>query len=194
MKENTLCNEYLLVIEIPKLVTEKIELVRNEILGNYKITQPRTGKPTIVLARFVLPTFKENNIKYLLHNIFSNEEICNIHLKNFGGYPLHCIYINIENQIILLNMIDKLKTLRNSFKMQDEAPYYLQDPIIPLVAKMDKDVYLNVMKTYKNKLFFESFTADKILLLKRNIGAEKFTIAHHFNLQNVGALRNLQFA
>ncbi len=194
MKETTLCKEYLLVIEMPKPIIEKIEFTRKELLQNYAIAQPPTGKPTIVLARFILPTFKENSIKYMLHNIFCNEEASTIHLKNFGGYPMHCIYINIENQYVILNVIHKIKTIRNSLKMPNESPYFLQDPIIPIVAKMDKEVYVKAIKIYQQKYFMESFLSDKIVLLKRSIGADKFTIAHHFNLQKINKLRNLLFA
>lgn len=193
MNLSTSLNEYLLVIEIPKNITTKIETVRNTILQQYKITQPKTGKPTLVLARFVLPIHVENSIKYLLHHIIIKENTFSIHLKNFNGYPMHCLYITIENQYLLLNLIDKIKGIRNHLKMPQEKPYFLQDPIVPLVAKINKDVYIQAMNEYTQKTFFESFKAEQILLLRRKNGAEKFTIAHSFSLNKISTLRNLQF-
>jgi 2'-5' RNA ligase len=186
-------NEYLLVIEIPKPATEKIEKVRSEMLGNYAITQPKTGKPTIVLARFVLPEYTETQVKYALHPLLTKENSFTLHLKNFKGYPMHCMYIPIENQWLLLQLTDKIKTIRNQLKTKGENPYFLQDPVIPLVAKIDKDIYLRVYKAYEQKTFLESFSVNRILLLKRANPAQKFSIIHSFALNQAAVLRNLQF-
>jgi hypothetical protein len=186
-------NEYLLVIEIPKPVREKIELVRSEMLANHALTQPKTGKPTVVLARFVLPGYTENQVRYALHTVLAKENGFTLHLKNFNGYPMHCMYIPIENQWLLLQLTDKIKTVRNQLKTAGETPYFLQDPIIPLVAKMDTEQYLQVYQAYRQKTFLESFVVNRILLLKRANPTQKFSIIHSFSLNQTAVLRNLQF-
>lgn len=176
--------EYVLLITIPKDVVEKIELVRKEIQEKYNIQQPETGIPAIALVRFTARETIENKITRQIEYIAAQEKPFKVHFKNFGSYPMHAIYINIENQYKILQLITKLKNIRLLMKASGESPHFMQDPQIMLVGRLANEQYIEVMQEYQNKEFTDSFNVHTLTLLKRSKQEKYFTLSKHFLFAN----------
>ncbi len=178
-------NEYMLVLDLPETLRHKIENARKGMVEKFKIDQPKTGRPHISLARFIVPQMLEEKTLYRMQVIAMGQSPFRIDLKNYAGYPMHSICIPLENQQPVLQLIKKLKESRQLMKTGGTDPYFLTDPTIPLLAKLDKKIYLDIMKEYEQRSFTGRFVADSILILKRRVGEKKYQIARRFEFQGL---------
>jgi 2'-5' RNA ligase len=178
-------NEYMLVLDLPETLRHKIENARKGMMEKFKIVQPRTGRPHISLARFVVPQMLEEKVLYRMQVAAMGQRPFRIDLKNYAGYPMHSVIIPIENQQGVLQLIKKLKESRELMKAGGTNPYFLSDPSIPLVGKLEKQQYLEIMKEYEYRSFSGHFPADSMLVLKRRVGEKKYQIVRRFEFQDL---------
>lgn len=178
-------NEYLLVLDIPEVLRYKIEKARRELLEKYIIPQPPAGRPHVALARFLMPEMMEEKLLYQLQVISMAEKSFLLELKDYGSYPMHSIFIKIANQQQVLQLIKDLKQTKRLMRSGGEDPYFLQDPTIPLAGRIDKKIYIEVIKEYAHKHFSGKFVTDAMLLLKRKSGEKKYQVQRRFEFQNL---------
>jgi 2'-5' RNA ligase len=181
--------EYLLVIDIPVALRDRIEACRQELTGKYHISQPQTGRANISLVRFIAMKKDEERIMQKLEMIAVDEKSFTIELKDFGGYPMHAIFIRIANQPRVLELIKKLKKARAMLKAGGEDPHFLQDPNIVLAGRIQQQQYLAAMKEYQYNKFKGNFKADSFILLKRRKDEKKYKIVKRFEFQRTAVLK-----
>ncbi|MBK7375504.1 MAG: hypothetical protein IPJ02_08080 [Chitinophagaceae bacterium] len=172
--------EYLLVIDIPAALRERIEAERGILAAGYSVTQPQAGRPNVSLARFSAMKMAEERIIHKLQMIAVDEKPFMIELQDYGGYPMHAIFIRIANQQRVLQLIKNMKQARRLMRSGGEDPYFLQDPTIPLAARLQKEKYTEAMKEYQHKKFSGRFMADSFLLIKRLKEEKKYTVVKRF--------------
>lgn len=175
--------EYLLVIELPAALRERVEQTREELAARFRIDQPPTGKPNVCLARFSAMKMTEEKIVKRLGAIANAEKPFTIELKDFGSYPMHAVFIRIANQQRVLQLIKNLKKARVLMKAGGEDPHFLQDPNIALAGRMEKDKYLEAIKEYERNSFSAHFTASSFLLIKRSKHEKKYEVVNRFGFQ-----------
>jgi 2'-5' RNA ligase len=177
--------EYLLVIDIPAALRERIEEQRAVLAEKYNIIQPQVGRPNVSLARFSAVKMKEERIIQRLQAIAQDEKPFVIDLQDFGSYPMHAIFIKIANQQRVLQLIKKLKQARRIMKTEKEDPYFLQDPNIVLAGRIQKENYIEAIKEYPHKKFSGRFLVNSFLLLKRAGDEKKYTLVKRFDFQSL---------
>ncbi len=175
--------EYLLVLNIPGELRERIEEQRSALTEKYCIEQPRAGRPNISLVRFSAMKMMEERIVQKLQLIATEEKPFVIDLQDYGGYPMHAIFIRIANQQRVLQFIKKLKQVRRLMKAAGEEPYFLQDQVIALAGRISKEKYVEAMKEYQYKKFNGKFVADSCILLKRAKNETTYQVARRFEFQ-----------
>jgi 2'-5' RNA ligase len=175
--------EYLLVLNIPGELRERIEEERSGLTEKYSIDQPRAGRPNISLVRFSAMKMMEERIVQKLQLIAAEEKPFVIDLQDYGGYPMHAIFIRIANQQRVLQFIKKLKQGRRLMKAAGEEPYFLQDPVIALAGRISKEKYVEAMKEYLHKKFSGKFVADSFILLKRAKNETTYQVVRRFGFQ-----------
>lgn len=180
--------EYLLVIDIPKELRDRIVEKRVELTEEYQITQPMPGRPHISLARFGAMKMMEERIIQKLQLIASDEKPFVVDLQNYGGYPMHAIFIQISNQQRVLQLIKNLKQTRRLMKAAGEDPYFLEDPNIALAGRITKEKYVEAMKEYNHKKFSAGFMADSFLLLRKTTNEKKYEVVRKFGFQHLPVL------
>ncbi len=178
-------HEYLLVIDIPEALRHKIEKAREELVDRYRITQPKTGRPHVGLVRFTALQQTEEKIITRLHNITMAQAPFLIELSNFDGYPMHSIFITVSRQEKIKQLVKACKEARPLMKANGDSPHFLDDPVMPLAARLDKDIYLSAMKEYAGKHFSGRFVADAVLLLKRKEKNERYQVLKRFELEHL---------
>ena len=177
-------HEYMLVIDIPVELRNRIEACREELMEKYKISQPRTGRANVSLVRFMGMKKDENRIIQKLQMVAMDEDPFLIELKDFGSYPMHAIFINIANQPRVLELIKKIKKSRSLMKAAGEDPHFLQDPNIVLAGRIQQQQYLAAMKEYQHNNFRGRFMAEGFILLKRRKGEKKYEVVMKFAFQD----------
>lgn len=177
--------EYLLVIDIPETLRHKIEKAREELMANYSLRQPKTGRPHVGLVRFTAFQQQEQKIRDRIMLITLAQQPFLVEFSNYGGYPMHCIYIQVRTREKIRELVKSYKAARPLLKTNGEAPHFLDDPVIPLAARMDKDVYIQAMKEYSGKHFSGRFLASSVLLLSRGNKQERYQILGRFAMDNL---------
>lgn len=177
--------EYLLVIDIPESLRHKIEKARQELADHYHIRQPKTGRPHIGLVRFTAFQQGEEKIIDRLQAILMAQGPFLTELSGFGGYPMHALFINISRQERIKGLVKALKEARPLMKAGGEAPHFLEDPVIPLAARMDKNIYIAAMKEYAHRHFSGRFVASSVLMLKRKQKNERYQVVKRFELEHL---------
>lgn len=177
--------EYLIVIDIPEALRHKIEKAREELMTNYPVRQPKTGRPHVGLVRFSAGRQEEQRIIDRLLLITLSQQPFLVEFSDFGGYPMHCIYIQIRTRERIKALVKAYKELRPLLRARGEAPHFLDDPVIPLAARMDKDIYLSAMKEYAGKHFNGRFLASSVLLLARGNKQERYRIIRRFEMDSL---------
>ncbi|MEP7163396.1 MAG: hypothetical protein ABI741_01815 [Ferruginibacter sp.] len=175
--------EYLLVIDVPEDLRVQVENERKELAKKYNIVQPQTGRANVSLARFSAMKMAEDRIIQKLQTIAMNEKPFVINLQDFGGYPMHAIFINIANQQRVLQLIKNLKQARRLMKGGGEDPYFLHDPTIALAGRIEKEKYTEAIKEYQHLKFSARFLADSFLLVKRGRDEKKYQVVKRFEFQ-----------
>ncbi len=172
--------EYQLVIDLPEDLRLKIETERVELTNNYGILQPSTGRPSVSLARFKANKMMERKIINKLQQVVIEQKPFIIELKDFGSYPMHAVFIEINNQEKVLELIKNLKQARPLMKAGGDEPHFLSDPQMVLAGRLANDKFIEIMKAYAHKKFAGNFLADSFLLLKKNEAEKKYEVVKRF--------------
>lgn len=175
--------EYQLVIDLPACLRLQVEAERRQLTENYGILQPPTGRPAVSLARFKASKMIENKIINKLQELVIKEKAFMIELRDYGSYPMHALYIEIDNQARVLELIKNLKQARRLMKAAGDEPHFLLDPQIVLAGRLDNDKFIEIMKEYAHKNFAGNFLADSFLLLKRNEQERRYEIVKRFEFE-----------
>lgn len=175
--------EYLLVIDPHEELRHKIEKSRQQLINNYNIVQPQTGRPHVTLVRFTARQAMEEKIINRLQLISMAEKPFVVELQDFGSYPMHAVFIKIANQPRVLQLIKNLKQARRLMKAAGDDPHFLQDPQIALAGRLHKDKYIELMKEYLHKKFTGRFYADAMLLLRRLKNEKRYQIVRRFEFE-----------
>ena len=113
-----------------------------------------------------------------------------ITLNGFGQYPIHTIYVKMEDDKKLSKMVKimrmKLKAVLKGFETFRTT--YLTDPHLTIARRMTEAQFDLAWAEWKKRKFNSSFNATNILLLKRSINEIDFQpqgnyqVVNHFEL------------
>ena len=172
--------EYQVVIDIPAALRKRIETDRQQITENYGIVQPPAGRPHISLVRFMAVKKMENKITLQLQQVAMAAKPFTVVLRDYDGYPMHAVFIQIDNQQKVLDLITNLKSARRLMKAGGDEPHFLLDPQMVLAGRLENDTYIRIMKEYQHKKFAADFVADAFLLLRRNDDEKRYELVKRF--------------
>jgi len=179
-------NEYLLVISPPPVLLEKIKKVKHEFYEKYQAENVLWGRPHIALIHFIQFEMMEERVVNRLKTIGMGYTPFKVILKNFGSFPGHTIYINIESQLPVKNLIKALRPAQQLITLnKDQKPHYMDMPHIMMAGKLLPWQYEKGWPEYQHKHFTGHFIADSMLLIKRKIGIQKYQLVERFEFMNM---------
>ncbi len=179
-------NEYLLVISPPHEVLDKIKKVKQDFYDKYRSENALWGRPHITLINFIQFEMMEERIVNRLRTIGMGYTPFKVELKNFGSFPSHTIYINVESQLPVKNLIKALRPAQQLLKLnKDNKPHYFDTPHITLARNLQPWQYERGWLEYQHKHFTGRFIADGMLLIKRRVGTQKYQVVQRFEFMNL---------
>jgi 2'-5' RNA ligase len=179
-------NEYRLIINPHEDLRNKIIQVKKEFAEKYKTPIAIYSKPHITLVNFVQLDMMEERLVNSLKTISMGYPTFKVELKDFGSYPSHTIYINIESKMQVQNLIKELRLSHRLMTInKDIKPHFLDNPNITIAGKLSPWQYEQGWLEYSNRHFTGRFIADSMLLLKRKVGDKPYQIAHRFDFLNL---------
>ncbi|MEO8415131.1 MAG: 2'-5' RNA ligase family protein [Ginsengibacter sp.] len=179
-------NEYLLVLSPHEELWHKIKKVKDEFSENYKSEQAKWGKPHIALINFVQFEMMEEKLVNRLKTIAMGYTPFKVELKDFGSFPSHTIYINIESKQQVQNLTKELRPARRLMTLNKEnKPHFIDNPYINVARKLLPWQYEKAWLEYSHRHFTGRFIADGMLLIKRRVGDKAYQIVQRFEFMNL---------
>ena len=179
-------NEYLLVLTPHEDLSNKIFYIKNVFADKYKSTYAKFGQPHITLVNFVQFEIAEERILNRLNTIAMGYHPFKVELKDFGSFPSHTIFINVDTQLQVKNLVKELKPAQQLMTLNKEhKPHFIDKPYIPIARKLVPWQYEKSWKEYSHLQFTGRFIADRMLLLKRKVGERKYQVVQRFAFMNL---------
>jgi 2'-5' RNA ligase len=180
-------NEYLLVLNPPEVLWQKIMKIKEEFADKYKNEIARFTKPHITLINWVSLELMEERMMQRLQTIAMGIAPFKVELKDYGSFPTHTIFINVTSKVPIQSLVRELKDAQKLMTLDKEnKPNFIDTPYISICRKLKPWQYEEGWLEFSNRQFTGRFIADSMLLLKRPAGEKvKFQIAKRLEFQNL---------
>ena len=160
--------EYALVAYPDKELNAKICLEKKEFASQYG-QKLSSSQPHISIAGFLAKEAMEETLCRWIRNV------CNLHhsfmvtLNNFSSFPPHTIYIRVQDPLPFQKLAGALKIIDSFIQSNDCPPLQLvSKPYLALASGLTEYTYESAIAEYAQKIFFETFKVDRLVLLKYN--------------------------
>jgi 2'-5' RNA ligase len=180
-------NEYLLVMNPPDVLWNKIVDIKKEFADKYKNEIARFTKPHITLINWVSLELMEERMMQRLQNISMGITPFKVELKDYGSFPSHTIFINVISKVPIQSLVREMKQTQKLMTLNREnKPHFIETPHISICRKLKPWQYEEGWLEFSHRQFTGRFIADNMLLLKRRAGEKSaFQIAKRFEFQNL---------
>ncbi|MEP6951234.1 MAG: 2'-5' RNA ligase family protein [Ginsengibacter sp.] len=179
-------NEYLLVLSPHEELWNKILKIKKEFHDTYNAPTALWSKPHITLINFVQFEMMEEKIVNHLKTIAMGYTAFKVELKDYGSFPGHTIFINIESKQQVQNLARELKAAQRLMTLNKEnKPHFLDNPNITIARKLLPWQYEKGWLEYSHRHFTGRFIADGMLLIKRKVGDKAYQIVQRFEFMNL---------
>ncbi|MGI8582481.1 MAG: 2'-5' RNA ligase family protein [Chitinophagaceae bacterium] len=164
----------------------KIIYLKNVFAEKYKTTYAKFGQPHITLINFIQFEMMEEKIVNRLKTIAMGYHPFKVELKDFGSFPSHTIFINIDSQLQVKNLVKELRPAQQLMTLnKDNKPHFIDMPYLTIARKLVPWQYEKAWPEYSNLHFTGRFIADSMLLIKREVGEKKYQIVQRFEFMNL---------
>lgn len=177
--------EYLLVLHPHEELWNKIMNTKKEFAAKFEAPAAEWGKPHITLARFSQLQMMEERIVNRLKMIAMAMPAFKVELKDFGSFPSHTIYINVDSKIAIQSLVKSLKPAQSLLKTKEKKPHFIEDPYITVARQLLPWQYEKGWLEYSHKHFTGRFIATNMLLLRRPEGLKSYQPVQKFEFLNM---------
>jgi 2'-5' RNA ligase len=177
--------EYLLVLSPHEDLWNKVMKVKEEFFKKYDAPSAQWGKPHITLVKFTQLQLMEDRLVNRLKMIAMAMPAFKVELKDFGSFPSHTIYINVETQTAIQMLVKSLKGAQQLMKTKDHKPHFIDNPHINVARQLLPWQYEKGWLEYSHRHFTGKFIAKDMMLLKRPEGAKSYQPVGKFEFLNM---------
>jgi 2'-5' RNA ligase len=177
--------EYLLVLQPHEELWNKVIKIKKEFAEKYEAPSAEWGKPHITLVKFSQLQMMEDRIANRLKMIGMAMPAFKVELKDFGSFPSHTIYINVDTKAAIQMLVKHLKTAQSLMKTKEVKPYFADNSYITIARQLLPWQYEKGWLEYSNKHFSGRLIAKDMLLLKRPEGMKGYQTVQKFEFMNM---------
>jgi len=177
-------SEYLVILNPHEELRNKIIHVKNEFATKFH-SAGASGKPHLTLVKFSAWELMEEKIANSLKIVAMAMPPFKVMLKDYGSFPSHTIFINVESKVAIRNLVKELKVARRLMRSPENDPFFITDPYIPVATRLTPVQYETGWLEYSHRKFTGTFIADSMLLLRRRAGEKGYQIAQRFEFMNL---------
>lgn len=180
--------EYMLVLHPSEPVIEKLLLEKQEFYNRYGARAVVTSRPYITIANFLGKEAMEDTLTRWIRNICNKQEIFELSLNNYSGFPPHTIYARVQDPAPIFTLIRQLKILDDFIRSSGCPPLRLSaKPHLTIARKLSLEVYDRALQEYSQKEFHETFVAQELVLLKRTHEFDTTKLVNKFHFSSIHA-------
>lgn len=172
--------EYLLLLNIPDVVEEKINRIKDIFYDKYK-NKNALNKPHITLNTFVQYATCEMRLIDRLHYVAKTYDPFNININGFSSFPTHTIYVNVSSRLPVLELVRNLRINTQHYMKAEKIfkPFFTNLPHVTISKGLTNEQYENAWKWLQHQHFSASFISAEMRLLKRK-PKEKYSLVERF--------------
>lgn len=179
-------NEYLLILNPHEELRNKIIGVKKDFYEKYKAENALWGKPHLTIVNFVQFEMMEERLVNRLKTIAMGYTPFKVELKDFGSFPSHTIFINVDSKLQVKILSKELRYAQKLMTLNKEnKPHFIDDPHITIARRLLPWQYEQGWLDYSHRHFTGRFIADGMLLLKRRVGTKAYQIVQRFEFMNL---------
>lgn len=180
-------NEYLLVLNPPHTLWDKIVAIKKGFADKYKNQSAKITKPHIILSTWVGLELMEERMKQRLQDIAMAIAPFKVELRDYGSLPSHTIFINVVSKVPIQSLVREIKQVQRLMTLNKEnKPHFIMEPHLNICRKLKPWQYEEGWLEYSHRQFTGRFIAEGMLLLKRPAGQKfRFQPAMRFEFQNL---------
>lgn len=178
-------HEYLLVLHPHEDLWNKIVTVKKEFAEKFEAPAAEWGKPHITLVKFSQLKLMEERIINRFKMIAMAMPAFKVELKDFGSFPSHTIYINVDTKVAIQMLVKSLKPAQGLLKSADHKPHFIEDSHITIARQLLPWQFEKGWLEYSQKHFKGSFIAGSMLLLRRAEGIKSYQPVQKFEFMNM---------
>lgn len=139
--------------------------------------------PNITIANFLAKEMMEDTMCRWIQSVCAQQYSFTVTLNNFSGFPTHAIFIRVQNAQPFKVLTQRLNVLDDLLKTNGCPPLQVvTKPHLSIARQLSRDLYDEAIKEYAQRSFYEVFTLDKLVLLKRDSRYKKWEHVNYFYL------------
>jgi 2'-5' RNA ligase len=177
--------EYLLVLHPHEELKNKIKQIKKEFAEKYEAPSAEWGKSHIPLVKFSQLQMMEDRITNRLKMIAMAMPAFKVELKDFGSFPSHTIYINVDTKVAIQMLVKNLKTAQSLMKTKEVKPHFMQSAHITIARQLLPWQYEKGWLEYSHRHFTERFIAKDMLLLRKPEGMKAYQTVQRCEFMNM---------
>ncbi len=177
--------EYLLVLKPSEDLIEKMTKIKADFYEKYKAESAKWGKPYIALVKFSQLQMMEERLVNRIKMIAMSLPAIKIELKDFGSFPTHTIYINVESKTTVQQLVKQIKPAQSLMRTQDKKAHFMDNPHMAIARGLSPTQYEEAWLEYSHTHFTGKFIANSLLLLRRPEGTKPYHTIQSFDFMNM---------
>lgn len=177
--------EYLLVLHPHEDLVDKIAKVKESFYEKYKAESAKWSKTHITLVKFSQLQMMEDRIVNRLQAIATGLTSFTIELKDFGSFPTHTIFINIETKASIEALVKRIKPAQALLRTKETKAHFMDNPHLTIARTLTPQQYEQAWLEYSHLHFSGKFIAQNMLLLRRPDGMKGYQKVQHFEFMNL---------
>ncbi len=177
--------EYLLVLQPHEELWNKIVNIKKEFAQKFEAPSAEWGKPHITLVKFSQLQMMEERIANRLKMIAMAMPAFKVELKDFGSFPSHTIYINVETKAAIQMLVKHLKTAQSLMKTKEQKPHFMENSYLTIARQLLPWQFEKGWLEYSHRHFTGRFIAGSMLLLRRPEGMKGYQTVEKFEFMNM---------
>lgn len=171
--------EYLLLISPPAPVKNEIMEIKNEFHAKLNHIQAIKSKPHITLINFGFNTIFEKDLVFKIDEVIKTHTTFDVRLKNFNHFRTHTIYISVETEKPIINLV---RSLHSSLTLLSSQSFFAWKPHMTIAKGLTETKFNEAMPEFETKNFEAYFITEYIILMKRNASFARYEIVKEFPL------------
>lgn len=173
---------YLLLISPDNKTSFSIMKIKKLFKEKYGCASAERSYPHLTLIKFQQYQDAEHQIIRHFERFSRSVVPFDIVLNGFGSFPAHTIYVNIATFQPVADLVKNMRhTLGPHLRTKTLArPVFVTNPHVTIGRKMDRKQYEQAWEEWKSKGFNSSFAAEKMLLLRKQPGAQRYEVVQQF--------------
>jgi 2'-5' RNA ligase len=177
--------EYLLVLQPHEELWNKIMDTKKEFAKKFEAPLAEYGKPQITLVKFTQLQLMEERIVNRFKMIAMAMPAFKVELKDFGSFPSHTIYINVDTKVAIQMLVKSLKPAQHLLKTKEQKPHFIDNPYFTVARGLLPWQYEKGWLEYSTRHFTGRFIASNMLLLRRREGMKAYQTIEKFEFLNM---------